>query len=195
MSVEWWYPVFAWGVIIAAAARGLLLIAERVGLPRTPRWLPLALGAVSVVPISGLPIGRWLHGVTGSSSIPFVILLLEDTLSPLLPRPILDAPSRRAGAWFGAVTAAMLYPLALGLGSFDPYTIGWQMPTASWLVAGVAALLALIGNRFAAVIIAAGIAWQLGILESENAWEYLVDPIYGMVATLTLVSVGVRALR
>jgi hypothetical protein len=58
-DLAWWYPVVAWGVAIAALAR----CAARA-IPRPiPRWLPVALGCVVLVPVAGMPIGRWLHGL------------------------------------------------------------------------------------------------------------------------------------
>jgi hypothetical protein len=193
MTVEWWYPVIAWWLVIAAVARGLLAAVRRAGLPRGPAWLPLVLGAAALVPISGLPIGRWLYGFSNAFSIPFFALLVDDTVSPLLRRPLLDRSGRRAAAWFGVVAAAMLYPLTLGLGSFDPYVFGWRAPGTAGLAAAVGAALAMVGNRFGAVLIAAGIAWQAGILESDNAWDYLVDPVYALVAALTLLAAGIGA--
>lgn len=194
MNADWWYPVITWWVIIASVARRLLTMIGWTGFRPGPAWIPPLLGAVALAPISGLPLGRWLYGLSGGFSIPFILLLLDDTLSPLLRRPILDDWERRAGAWFGVSAAATLYPLALGLGPFDPYSLGWQIPAVYGMVSFIAALLAAIGNRFSLVILAAGIAWHAGFLESENAWDYLVDPIYGAVAALALVTDGAGSL-
>ncbi len=195
MNPEWWYPVIAWLAIFASVTRRLLAIIEWAGLRRGPAWIPPLVGAVALLPISGLPIGRWLYGFSGSFSIPFIILLLEDTLSPLLQRPILDDSDRLVAAWFGFLAAATLYPLALGLGPFDPYSAGWQFPVGYGSLIFLAVLLAASGNRFSLVILATGIAWQAGALESENAWDYLVDPVYGVFAAVSLVADGVKKAR
>ncbi|MFM7035529.1 MAG: hypothetical protein ACKOYJ_10190 [Planctomycetia bacterium] len=194
MTIVWWYPVVTWCLVIAATARSLLAAGVRIGLPGGPGWLPLVIGGLAMVPVSGLPIGRWLHGFIGSMSIPFAALLLDDVLSPLLRRPLLDDRSRLAGAWHGAVASMLLYPWALGLGPFDPYAMGWDMGSGlGWRTPGVAGMaacagvaLVVCGNRFGAVLIASGAAWQAGLLESDNAWDYLVDPLYGIIATITL---------
>lgn len=193
-GVEWWYPVVAWGLLIASIARSLLTVGGLSRLPSRAAWLPLAVGGVAAIPIAGLPIGRWLHGFTGDFSIPLVALLFDDVVSPMLHRPLLDRPARRAGCWFGLIAAALLYPLALGIGPFDPYVLGWRSPGAAALAAGSGAALIASGNRFGGALIAAGIAWQAGILESDNAWDYLVDPFYAIIAAATALGDVVRGI-
>ena len=177
-DLAWWYPVVAWGVAIAALVR---LVSNVVWRP-IPRWLPVALGCVVLVPVAGMPIGRWLHGLGQTFSIPFLIVLLDLVAAPFLARPWLDAAARRAAVWWGAGTAVLLYPAALGLGRSDPYTLGWSEPGVAAAAAVAGAALILAGNRFGIVLLAAGVASRLGLLESDNAWDYLVDPVYGVTA-------------
>ena len=177
-GLVWWYPVIAWGVAIAALAQ----CAARA-MPRPiPPWLPVALGCVVLVPVAGMPIGRWLHGLGQTFSIPFLIVLLDLVAAPFLARPWLDAAARRAAVWWGAGLALLLYPAALGLGRFDPYALGWSEPGVAAAAAVAGAALILAGNRFGITLLAAGVACRLGLLESDNAWDYLVDPVYGVTA-------------
>jgi hypothetical protein len=178
-GLAWWYPVAAWGVAFAALAQPPAAL--RAGV--VPRWLPPAAGCLTLVPIAGLPLGRWLHGLGQTFSIPFLVVLLDVVVAAFLGRPRgagawLDLPARRAAAWWAAVAAVLLYPAALGVGRFDPYALGWSDPGLAAAAAVVGAMLALAGNRFGAVLLAAGAAWHLGLLESDNAWDYLVDPVY-----------------
>lgn len=186
-DLVWWYPVIAWGVAIAALGR-----LGSLAMPRTiPRWLPVALGCISAVPVAGMPVGRWLHGLGQTFSIPFLIVLLDVVATSFLGRPWLDSAARRAAVWWGAGASLLLYPAALGLGRFDPYAFGWSEPGVAAAVAAMGAGLVLAGNRFGLVLVAAGIAWRGGLFESDNAWDYLVDPVYGATALGNLlVTVG-----
>ena len=174
----WWYPVVAWGVAIAALVRAVSLAVPW----NVPRWLPLALGCAVLVPVAGMPLGRWLHGLGQTFSIPFLIVLVDLVAVPFLARPWFDAAARRAAVWWGAGAALLLYPAALGLGRFDPYALGWSEPGVAAAAAVAGAVLVFAGNRFGLALVAAGGAWRLGLLESDNAWDVLVDPVYGVTA-------------
>ena len=142
-----------------------------------PRWLPLVAGAGVLISIDGMPLGRWLHGVNGSFSIPCVCVLLDFFTAPLLKRPFLDERARWTIAWMSFFSGLFLFPMALGVGSFDPYQLGNGMLGIT-TVAGVTAMVLLWnGNRAGWVLVVTGICWQARCLESENAWDYLIDPI------------------
>ena len=174
-ALAWWYPLCSWGVAIAALVR--------LAAPwPIPRWLPVALGCVTFVPVAGMPVGRWLHGLGQTFSIPFALLLLDLVVAPFRVRSWLDAAARGAAVWWGAGASLLLYPAALGLGSFDPYALGWSEPGVAAAAAMMGAALMLVQNRFGIVLFFAGMAWRLGLLESDNAWDYLVDPVYGVMA-------------
>ena len=75
------------------------------------------------------------------------------------------------------LAAAVLYPTALGWGDWDAYRAGW----GSWVFLMGLALAAL--AAFSAglwllplALAAAVLAWTLGLLESGNVWDYLLDP-------------------
>jgi hypothetical protein len=185
-AVEWWYPVVAWAIVFAAVARTVLPSVR-------PAWLPLVAGAVSLIPIDGLPLGRWLHGIDANFSIPFVAVLLDLVLAPLMRRPLLDARARRTAVWFGLVGGLLLYPLALGVGPFDPYVLGWRSPGVAAAAAVLGASLLMGNNAFGFVLLAAGVAWQAGLLESTNAWDYLLDPVYCLLSVMNAVAGGLAA--
>lgn len=194
-TVEWWYPVAVWAVVLAALARSLQIAIGWMPLPLSrPRWLPLAIGAAAFVPVAGLPLGRWLHGFNAGFSIPCVALLLDFVTEPLLRRPLFTRDERRTGAWFGLACGLALYPAALGLGGFDPYELGWRSPGVAAAAAVAGALLALRNNAFGIVLLVAGGLWQAGCLESDNAWDYLIDPVYWLLSTANLIGGRLTAL-
>lgn len=181
--VAWWSAIVVWAIIFAALAR---TVQQAFG-SRGPRWLPVAAGLLAIVPIDGLPIGRWLHGFNAAFSIPFVALLLDHAAAPLAGRPFFDKAAKRAAVWFGIVAGLLLYPAALGWGPFDPYELGWRSPGVAAAAAVIGAGFALMGNAFGIVLLVAGGLWQIGCLESDNAWDYLVDPIYCLASAANLI--------
>ncbi len=86
-------------------------------------------------------------------------------------------------AWvFGAIGGLTLYPMALGLGSFDPYEWGWSISPLFLVIGVLTAWLIWRGNRFGLLLLLAAAAFQLRLLESTNYWDYLLDPIYSLVS-------------
>ncbi|NDC63295.1 MAG: hypothetical protein EBZ59_04750 [Planctomycetia bacterium] len=199
-AARWWYPVACWGLVFAAVFRavqaGIAVTARSCGIlrrPAGPAWLPLVAALVSLIPIDGLPLGRWLHGIDATFCIPFVAVLLDFVLEPLLRRQLFDDRSRRTASVFGAFGGLLLYPLALGLGPFDPYVAGWHSPLVAGAAGAAGALLLWRNNRFGLALLAAGMAWRTGILESTNAWDYLLDPVYCLLAAGNLLAGGLAA--
>lgn len=185
--IEWWYPVAVWAIVFAAIAREIQTLIESIGAQRSgPRWLPIAVAALAIMPVAGLPLGRWLHGFNANFSIPFVALLLDFTTAPLLRRPLFDGAAKRAALWFGIASGLCLYPAALGLGPYDPYALGWRSPGVAAAAAIVGTVLVLRDNIFGIVLLIAGAMWQIGCLESDNAWDYLIDPIYWLLSIVNL---------
>jgi hypothetical protein len=85
------------------------------------------------------------------------------------------------------VAGLVLYPLALGLGTWDPYRLGYGNP---WLLATLlaVALAALVLDApLVTFCIALGVqAWALGAFESRNLWDYLIDPLVFVWAAAAL---------
>lgn len=182
--IEWCYPLVAWAAVIGSSVRGLqVLVGER-----GPRWLPLLAAGLAWVPVEGLPVARWLHGYNSNLSVPLVAILLNAVFSPLCTRRWLDEKSLRTSVWFGAGAGLLLYPMAAGLGPIDPYELGWRWPGIELLIGGLSVILLWRGNAFGWVLLLTGAAWRFGCMESENVWDYLVDPIYFIVSLIGLVA-------
>lgn len=182
--MEWYYPVIAWAAVLGAVVRGLQVLAGERG----PRWLPLLGVGLAWVPVGGLPIGRWLHGFNSNLSLPFVAILWSVVLSPLFQRRLLDERALRAGLWFGAASGLFLYPMAAGVGPIDPYELGWNWPGIELVIGGLSVLLLWRQNAFGGVLLLTAAAWRLGAMESQNVWDYLVDPIYFVISLIGLLT-------
>ena len=74
--------------------------------------------------------------------------------------------------------------MALGLGSVDPYEWGWQFSPLFVVMGVLTAWLLWRGYRFGLVLLIAGAAFHLRLLESTNYWDYLLDPVYFVVSII-----------
>lgn len=181
----------------------LLLVCCFVPCPRGWRAHPgrrfaamtvLAVGIV-LIPVGGLPLGRWFTGLCANFSLPLLALMATVVGRRVFGAELLGKNGRHASTWFGVVSGGVLYPMAMGLGSADPYEAGWSF---SWLFVGTGALAALLlwrGNRFGLVLFSAIGAWHLGLLESDNYWDYLVDPVSFVVSLAMGAAYLARAFR
>jgi hypothetical protein len=166
------------GSSLLIAAAGCLML-QRANLP-----LPWRAGSVALmllagwIPAGGLPAVAYLRGVVGDLSLSTLLLLSASLLSYILGRRLIEA--REQAAWFAVVIAAalFLYPMALGLGGFDPYALGY----GSHALATVLLLLTLAAwaarCHYAVLsVLAAVAAFLAGLLDSTNLWDYLIDPL------------------
>lgn len=170
-------------LFLAAAIRGGAGLVRRTAPGPRSSLLVLAFGtAFSIVPVAGHPVHRWLATFYPILGVPLAALLFDVTWSGATGRPLFRDSDRRAFWAFGSAAGLFLYPMALGLGPFDPYALGWSF---SWLfpsIGTLAAVLILRGNRFGYALLLALAAWHGGLLESTNLWDYVVDPAYFLLS-------------
>lgn len=175
-------------ILVSFAAPGLVLLVVFHTLGRRYRRQPqgwgwflgsaaVALGVLAL-PFQGLPLARWLAGVVDHWSIPGLALLATMVSQKFFGVELLRRADRQAAWVFGAVAGVTLYPLALGLGPFDTYSLGWHFSPLFAIVGMVAVILQWWRNRFGVVLFLSAGAWALGLPESANYWDCLMDPFY-----------------
>ena len=151
---------------------------------------------LSLLPFGSLSAAAGVRGAFGDLSITTLVLLGGATLRRLSGAAPVVRRTRFATLVFVAVAALALYPMALGVGLFDPYRLGYGSP---WFVGGlcVAALAAWFGrcDVLAVCIALATLAWSVRWYESTNLWDYLLDPLVSFYALGALVACGMRAIR
>lgn len=158
---------------------------------KTVGWRPtliILLISVCIVflPVKGLPLGRWLFSFNANFSITLTALLFCRVLENG-PEIKLFRPTDFQTAWiFSAIAGLILYPMALGIGPFDPYSAGWGFSWLSVTVLVITIVLAVLKNRFAVMLLLAVLAWNLHLLESRNLWDYLIDPFLTIRSLLML---------
>jgi hypothetical protein len=173
------------GIACSIAAGTLLL--PQAARPNRSRMaiMQAAVFTLALIPLGAMPIAAYVRGITGDLSITTLVLL-----GCALSRPW-HAPTgttqRQALLLLIALLALALYPMALGLGAFDPYRLGYGDPR---LIAALL-LIALLAwlRRFdliALCIALAVLAWAAGWYESNNLWDYLLDPFAAIYALSTM---------
>lgn len=148
-----------------------------------------------LIPFGGLPLAAYVRGVTGDLSVTSLVLLSLVIIRPLFGWPAIDTRTKTALLILIVVAAMGLYPMALGMGLFDPYRLGYGNP---WLLGGLL-LLALIAcfRRLPVIALAIALAvfaWGVGWYESSNLWDYLLDPLLAIYAIGALLKQGMLAL-
>lgn len=123
--------------------------------------------------IQGLSLAGYLRGYVGDLSVTTWVVL-----GVILPGKSKSLVSQRHDLLvLVAVTALIFYPLALGLGLFDPYRLGFGhigfmvslLLLSLWCVYQQK-------NLIVWSICLALLAWTVGWSESNNMWDYLIDP-------------------
>lgn len=174
------------GVLAAMAA----LSGEARSCRRRGLLVLVALGVV-LAPCDGQPAGHYLSGVSASWSVPTVCLLAAYVAKWWTGRELLDARALRAAWLFGGTAGMVVLPATLS-GLVGPYGLGWGSPVLPALVWVVTATLIVTGNRFGLVLGFAVLAFDLRLLESQNLWDTLVDPAFGLVSLIALARGAVR---
>ncbi|MBW2707967.1 MAG: hypothetical protein JRD04_01575 [Deltaproteobacteria bacterium] len=180
--------VFPFLLMMALCQRGMILLGKRPA-----GWIPTVIlvstSALTIIlPIAGLPVGRWLISLYANPSIPLTALLFSRVLKNAFQMNLLDISAIQTCRVFSILAGVALYPMALGAGAFDPYPAGWHFSWLFVILLSVTLVLLFLKNRFSVVLLAAMLAYDLHLLESSNLWDYLVDPILVLVAIAGLIA-------
>lgn len=182
--------------IASAIAAAALLLPWTIRL--TQSRLAVVLGTVfvlSLIPFGTLPIAAYARGITGDLSITTLVLLWCALLKPWCSCAATGTEHRRVLLILIALCALAFYPMALGAGSFDPYRLGYGNPL--FIVVLLLIALAAWFRKFiliALCIALATLAWAAGWYESNNLWDYLLDPFVSVYALVAIMILGVKIL-
>ncbi len=154
--------------------------------PRSRRWpsmLPILslLAAVACVSID-CRFNRTMLTLVGIPSITSIMIVVDYAMARSFGRSLLSHDDRRLLVRYLAVGALVFYPSALGVIRFDLYRFGFNA-AAPGVLAAVGVLL-LLRRRFgpAIVVLLALLAMDVRLLPTVNAFDYVIDPIGGLVA-------------
>jgi hypothetical protein len=164
-----------------------LLLIGRSPYPTGIRLLtaPLMAAALLLLPLHHFPLARWIAVLEANPSIILTALLTIAVVGRTGGPRLFTTQDWRAAWIFGAAASLILYPMGLGLTSLDPYTWGWE-PALPLVITAMATVLIIRGNRFGIVLLLGLLGMLLQPMESNNAWDYLLDPIYGIFSLLAV---------
>lgn len=185
MMAEVLNPTISLADIVGLAGVTLLTVSLALNLfvvrffPKWVRWTVVGLAlAIVFAPFERLPGIFYIRALTGDMSITTTLLLALFAYMQLNDKTPVKA--RPLGILCALILAAgcFLYPLELGLSMYTPYPLGYG---SNLLFAALflLALAAWITNNELVVLclLAASTAYLLGLLESRNLWDYLIDPV------------------
>ncbi|HEX5363096.1 MAG TPA: hypothetical protein VFW59_02410 [Gallionella sp.] len=180
------------GMAFALAVLIVPLVAARVTGRAVLLYIVVCM-LLALSPFDGLSVAGYLRGFFGDLSVASLLLLVL-----ALRRQVsgAEAEGRMGLLALIALAALAFYPFALGIGLFDPYRLGFGhfgFLAALLLVA----LLAWMRQQvlIALYIALAVLAWAIGWGESNNLWDYLLDPWVAFYALGALLKRSVRLLR
>lgn len=182
--------------VASATAACLLLLpgVTRLAKPHLARLLG-AMFVLMLIPFHEMPLAAYVRGVTGDLSITTLILLWYALLQPWCVCIRADAKHHFALLILITLAALALYPMALGVGAFDPYRLGYG--NAQFIAALLALALAAWFRKSTLIVLCiafATLAWTAGWYESDNLWDYLLDPFVSIYALTTITIRGMKTL-
>ena len=187
------------GIDLVLCAAFLRVLSGQRRVTRQIQWVVLLAGfALMWLPVGAaqLPVLAFARGVSSDLSTTLVALACLSLGRRLFGLPAMAQREGLALYVALAVAAVVLYPTALGWGDWDAYQPGWgslgmlgillMLSLAFW-ICGLRLLPALVGLAL--------LAWSLGLMESSNLWDYLVDPWLAVMAAIQCMQAGARLLH
>jgi hypothetical protein len=183
------------GVACATAAALQLLPGMAKLSGRRRALLQGAVFALMLIQFGAMPFAAYVRGMTGDLSITTLVLLCCMMLRPWCSCVEVQDKHRLALLTLIALAALGLYPMALGVGAHDPYHLGYG--NLLFVVALLLFALAAWFQRFLLItlcITLATLAWTVGWYESDNLWDYLLDPFVAIYALTAIMIYCVKTL-
>ncbi len=148
------------------------------------------------VPVAGSTAAQWLRSVLGDLSVLTLVLFADILARRLWNRTLLEPASRTALLLSVAVVGVVFYPMALGVGPVDPYRWGFA-PMGLVAVLCLASIVAWLrrARGLAVFLLLPLLAYNLHLLESDNLWNYLLDPLLVVYALVQGAGVVLRRFK
>ena len=192
-------PIFCGLVCGVTLWLALLWAGARLKIGRPGRTVKIILGVATVfllfAPAGRLSVWSWAFSICPNPSVPMLGVICAALWRNLFGVAVFKPADWRATWNFGAVAGTLLYLHPFAVGALDLYYWGWHPVVALSALAGLAILLLAWGNRLGVLLLAALFAFELETLESQNCWDYVVDPFFWIVSLGFVIARAFRAWR
>lgn len=172
------------------------IVASIASLWRPRRAIVIAVavvvGCAALIPVGGLSVVSFVLAFPGAPSAATLMLCAQALHAALAD---FASRSRPSTAFLACIVASgmLLYPMAAGLGPFDPYDLGYRGLTLPALMATIVVVGWLYDRGDVPVWIGGAAALFLsGALTTNNLWDYLIDPL-AFVAALVILGARIWA--
>jgi len=148
--------------------------------------LPLVVLAIS---INNLPAIYYVRGAFGDLSVISFALLLSTALRNIFNIKIIETRASDILYGFVLIIGLPFYITSLGVGQIDLYSFGYSQTAVPVFLLALA-LLSFLKKEFnlGLLLLLPVVTFEVGLLESNNTWDYLLDPflfIYAGIRTLS----------
>ena len=151
---------------------------------------------LAFLPIKGVTLAGYLRSLIGDVSITTLVLVFLTCISRIADRALYKQSSFLALMVVVATGGVFLYPFALGLTSFDSYSLGYNSMGFAVLLFCAALAAWYFGFYLVQIcVILTASGFLLGICESRNMWDYLIDPLIVTYALFWLPATIIRKMR
>jgi len=177
------FPMMCVMLLICVSLRKL-----QISLAPLKKWGAVILlsSAILIIPIKGIMIFRWIYSFNANFSILLQALVFFLLLKELSGFQLLSNRDFLSFWIFGVIGGLCLYPFAMGLGPIDPYTWGYSWNGFFVFSGFLTVALIMFGYKTGFVLLIAIGAYITGFLESNNFWDYLLDPFYFLISIFML---------
>lgn len=191
IAIVGWLGVF---LVLAVLASILFDLRKR----RWPARSAVIAGSaiLPLVPIFGLSISQYFLTIVGHLSITSMVLLGIALIGRLTDGSLLGRNERTM--IYAAITAGslLIFPATFGLVQFNGYQLGFGSITFTVGLAALALIFALSNRNIAFLSIAICVlGFELHLLESNNLWDYLFDPLLAIYSVTALIWRAGKALH
>ncbi|MEH6345289.1 MAG: hypothetical protein V7785_09400 [Bermanella sp.] len=187
-------------IFFSLMAHSLIIMCLCLMLLRVKRWGKYwPIGYVISAIIMVMPIKDWLviefsRGLLGDLSFASLLMLGSYLLTIMKKNRASNASSFNL---LVIIMAVVLYPTSLGYSHFDMYSIGFASDEAYKYLVTVIAAIGIIAwyvgyAQIAIWLTLSLLAHGLGLFESNNLWNYLLDPL---VVIACFISVIIKAAK
>lgn len=150
-----------------------------------------------LIPVNEAPVFYYLRGYIGDLSVTATLFFSAFIIQSGWARVIYQPVEKKQLMLLVLLGGLYLYPFALGFTQFDPYRQGYH-PQLLLSIVFLPGLYFWYKRYYFLVFVltSAGLCFSLRLLESNNLWDYLLDPVlmlvYLIIGLLSALKSGIK---